>query len=71
MKIGSTQSHLEWPPCRVVGSVSQLLYLLQRQAISSFYSITFFVGLGLIDAIDLAPDLGRSEPKAYLPIKTI
>jgi hypothetical protein len=29
-KIGSTQSHLEWPPCRVVWSVSQLLYLLQR-----------------------------------------
>jgi len=29
-KIGSTQSHLEWPPCRVVWSVLQLLYLLQR-----------------------------------------
>src|SRR5215510_4507040 len=29
MKIRSTQSHFEWPPCRVVGSVSQLLYLPQ------------------------------------------
>jgi hypothetical protein len=28
-KIGFTQSHLEWPPCSVVWSVSQLLYLLQ------------------------------------------
>jgi len=32
---------LEWPPCRVVGSVSQLLYLLQWQAISSFFYISF------------------------------
>src|SRR5262245_22154790 len=46
-KIGSTQSHLEWPPCRVVWSVSQLLYLLQRAGHFKFFSPSFFVGLGL------------------------
>jgi hypothetical protein len=52
-KIGFTQSHLEWPPCRVVWSVSQLLYLLQRQVIFSFLGHQFhlkpkfIVGLGL------------------------
>jgi hypothetical protein len=38
-KIGSTESHLEWPPCRVIWSVLQLLYLLQRQAISGFKAV--------------------------------
>src|SRR5262245_4911773 len=46
-KIGSTQSHLEWPPCRVVRSVSQLLYLLQRAGHFKFFSPSFFVGLEL------------------------
>src|SRR5262245_38514650 len=46
-KIGSTQSHLEWPPCRVVWSVSQLLYLLQRAGHFKFFSPSFFVGLEL------------------------
>jgi hypothetical protein len=40
-KIGSTKSHLEWLLCRMVWSVSQLPYLLQRQAISSFHCINF------------------------------
>src|SRR5215472_949639 len=46
-KIGSTQSHLEWPPCRVVWSVSQLLYLLQRAGHFKFLVHHFFVGLEL------------------------
>src|SRR5262249_78246 len=48
-KIGSTQSHLEWPPCRVVWSVSQLLYLLQRAGHFKFFSSSFFVGLELVN----------------------
>jgi len=39
VKIGSTESHLEWPPCRVIWLVLQLLYLLQWQAISSFKAV--------------------------------
>src|SRR5688572_33399730 len=47
MKIRSTQSHLEWPPCRVIRSVSQLLYLLQPVGHFKFLFHQLFVGLGL------------------------
>src|SRR5262245_47973980 len=61
-KIGSTQSHLEWPPCRVVWSVSQLLYLLQRAGHFKFFSPSFFVGLELTVHCRAQP--GRRKPPA-------
>src|SRR5262249_28977999 len=70
-KIGSTQSHLECHPCRVVWSVWQLLYLLQRAGHFKFCSPSFFFCLGLTSE-ELTSD-GSLDPVTssdFLPART-
>src|SRR5437867_11274324 len=59
MKIGSTQSHLGWPPCRMVWSVSQLLYAMAGHF--KFLLHHFFVRLGLAVATSLKQIAKRSK----------
>src|SRR5262249_31249903 len=49
--------------CRVVWSVSQLLYLLQRAGHFKFFSPSFFVGLELVvDVVAISWDPGNNRP---------